>query len=125
MGKNRIPARMNKGQQMADNLRYLTRNGITPEYMQREVDKAYKRGQKSAIVVDSEFYLTTCYAAALLAVHEEFGFGHDRCLKMLGAMDRHVTYTITSDEIAQEVLDKLRIKLNFKGVLDDERIQEG
>lgn len=120
----KVPARMNKDQQVAENVRYLTRNGITMDYLKREVDKAFRRGQKSAVVVDSQFYMSTCYAAALLAAHEVLGAGHEQCLEFLHRMDHHVMYSLTSDELVQRVFDELGIKFNFKGVFEDERIEE-
>lgn len=62
------------------------------------------------------------HAAALLAAHEAFGFGHDRALRLMREIDQKVCYTIQTGEIAEEVMEKLGIKLVFSDPL--ERVRE-
>lgn len=135
MGKTKIPRRVNYAQQRAaddrarvEKLRQLCQNGITPGDMERAckmaAEDAFRRGKEKAVNELGEFFLKTCYAAALLAAHDEFGFGHDRCMKLLNRLDHHVTYSLTSDELVDEVFDKLRISIDFKKTLPDERIME-
>lgn len=120
----KIPARMTRDQERAATLRTLAQHGITPDYLMREVDKAYKKGRADGARTEAEYYLTTCYAAAVLAAHEVFGFGRERCLRLLRALDQQVTYSLTSQELAEEAVEKLGIRINFKGALDEERIGE-
>lgn len=136
MGKRgSVPRRIGYAQQREANdrareekLRQLCQNGITPRDMEEAcklaAEDAYKRGKAVAVNELGEFFLKTCYAAALLAAHDEFGFGHDRCMRLLNKLDHHVTYSLTSDELVDEVYEKLGISIDFKKALPDERITE-
>ena len=88
----------------------MCKNGITPMDVDNEaVDKLSDRIMK------------TCYAAFLLAAHEEFGFGHDRGMRLLHMADRHVIDTFASNEAIEEVFEKLKIRIQF---YEPERITE-
>lgn len=128
MGKNKVPRRIGFAQQRSDNLKKLCQNGITPLDVEKActaaAEKAFERGKRAAVNELSEFMLKTCYAAALLSAYDEFGFRHKRCMRLLNKMDYHVTYSLTSDELVDQVFEKVGIRINFKGVFEDERISE-
>lgn len=92
----------------------MIKNGITPDYVDRECDKAYNRGVNDGI----DFAMRLCYAAALLGANDAFGFGHKRGNALLHAMDYHVVYSLTSDEAIDEVFRRMGLKINFKEPLD-------
>lgn len=122
---NRADRRAKKKQQPRWNKRFtsdqrinaMCKNGITPQ----DVDNAYQRGYKEAITNVSDYCMKDCYAAFLLAAHEVFGFGHDRCLRLLRAADDRIVNSLSSDESIQEVFNKLGVSINF---YDPERITE-
>lgn len=122
---NRADRRAKKKQQPRWNKRFtsdqrinaMCKNGITPQ----DVDNAYQRGYKEAITNVSDYCMKDCYAAFLLAAHEVFGFGHDRCLRLLRAADDRIVNSLSSDESIQEVFDKLGVSINF---YDPDRITE-
>lgn len=87
----------------------MCKNGITP----RDVDNAYQRGYKEAIKNVSDYCMKDCYAAFLLAAHEVFGFGHDRCLRLLRAADDRICNSLASDEAIEEVFEKLGVRISF------------
>ena len=99
----------------------MCKNGITP----MDVDNAYQQGHTAGYneAVDklSDRIMKTCYAAFLLAAHEEFGFGHDRGMRLLHMADRHVIDTFASNEAIEEVFEKLKIRIQF---YEPERITE-
>ena len=80
----------------------MCKNGITP----KDVDDAYAQGRKDAINHVSEYVMKDCYAAFLLAAHEVFGFGHDRCMRLLRAADDRICNSLASDEAVAEVLKR-------------------
>lgn len=122
---NRADRRAKKKQQPRWNKRFtsdqrinaMCKNGITPQ----DMDNAYQRGYKEAITNVSDYCMKDCYAAFLLAAHEVFGFGHDRCLRLLRAADDRIVNSLSSDESIQEVFDKLGVSINF---YDPDRITE-
>ena len=110
-----VPAwqRQTKAQAMAS----LVKNGITPEYVDKECEKAKIEGYQQGV----EATMGLCYAAACLALNELHGFGHKRCKRVLKAMDDHVVYTLTTFDAMEEVFKRMGLKINFKGM---ERIEE-
>lgn len=95
----------------------MCKNGITP----KDVDEAYRKGYQDAIDRVSSYCLKDAYAGFLLAAHEVFGFGHDRCLRLLRAADEKVCTSLSSDEAVEEVFEKLGVRIEF---FQPERITE-
>lgn len=62
------------------------------------------------------------YAAIGIALHDLFGFGHKRILRVLQDVDRHVQNDFSSLESAEELLEKTGIRLNWGDPF--ERVQE-
>lgn len=89
--------------------RAMAKNGIT----QKDLDDAYNRGYNDAVDITTNFCLKDAYAAFLLAAHEEFGFGHARCKRLLYAADKKVVYSLSSEEAIDEVFKKLGLSINF------------
>lgn len=87
----------------------MVKNGITP----KDVDDAYARGKKDALHTVSNFVMKDCYAAFLMAAHEVFGFGHQRCMRLLRAADDRICNSLASDEAIQEVFDTVGVKIDF------------
>lgn len=96
----------------------MIKNGITPDYVDKECDKAYARGRDAGL----EFAMRLCYAAAVLGANDAFGFGHKRCNDLLQAMDHHVVYSLTSDDAIEEVFRRVGLKINLTESMD--RIEE-
>lgn len=96
----------------------LLKNGITP----KDLEKAWNDGVAAANRTMGDFYIRTCYAAAALAAHREFGFGAARVRKLLAAIDRIVLEELTSGEAIDKVFAEIGLRLEF----DDpfERITE-
>ena len=93
-------------------------NGITVNDLKENYDIGYKDGFKAA----GEPIVKGCFAAICLVLHEMHGFGRKRCCDVLNAVDRHMMYTLTTDEAIQEVWDTIGLHLEFNEPFD--RVQE-
>lgn len=114
---NRAQRRAKKKQQPRFDKRFtseqrinaMCKNGITP----KDVDDAYAQGRKDALHSVSEYCMKDCYAGFLLAAHEVFGFGHQRCMRLLLAADERICNSLASDEAIEEVFEKVGVKIDF------------
>ena len=93
-------------------------NGITVNQLKENYDNGFNDGFKAA----GEPIVKGCFAAVCLALNEKYGFGRKRCCEVLNAVDQHLLYTLTSDDVIEEVWQKMGLKLEFNDTFD--RIQE-
>lgn len=121
---NRADRRKNKKQlpkwqklPLDQRINAMCKNGITP----RDVDDAYQKGYKAGVDRASDFCLKDAYAAFIMAAHEQFGFGKERCRRLLYAADEKVATSLASDEAVEEVFKKIGVAINF---FDPQRITE-
>lgn len=98
----------------------MERNGITIEDVNRAANEGYQQG----IALAQEATMKACYAAMCLALKEIHGFGAKRCMEMLNAVDEKIVYSLTSEELIEQVFKDLGITINFKDEIPGERIQE-
>ena len=96
----------------------IEKNGITIDDLERE----YKKGFDSGFAKATEPVYKTMMAAIALALHELHGFGQKRIKDVLQCVDNHVMYSLTSTELAEEVLEKTGLEILFHETFD--RIQE-
>jgi hypothetical protein len=92
----------------------LVKNGITPDDLKKCREEGYQMGVESAVI--------QCYAALCLALNETFGFGRERVLRALKAVDEKVIFAIDSAEMCEEVFKRFGIRMDFKQGMD--RVQE-
>lgn len=92
----------------------LLKNGITPEDLEEEYKKGFDAGFRAAAPATFK----SIYAAVCMALHDLHGFGHDRCAKVLMAVDDHVANTLTSVELIEEAWKKTGLYLNFEEPFD-------
>lgn len=95
----------------------MMKNGISPKDLQEAYEQGYNEGVKRA----SDYSLKDAYAGFLMAAHEEFGFGHKRCKRLLYAADQRVVNSLASNEAIEEVFRKVGVSINF---FDPDRIAE-
>ena len=109
-----------RARRMADNEAFqrIQQNGITLE----DLKKAEDDGRRTGLELGVEESMKTCYAAFCLALHDEGGFGVARCREVLAAADERIRYAINSQELLDEVNEKLDLEFRFNGALEDERI---
>lgn len=68
--------------------------------------------------------MKTCYAAAVLALHDLEGYSTVRNTRFLRLMDKYVTDTLTSEEIMDDALEKAGVSINFRELFTEDRITE-
>lgn len=86
----------------------LLRNGITQEDLKRNYDIGFKDG------IHSTWSMT--FAACMLALSELYGFGQERCFRVLQKIYYHIQFTLDNAELVQEVYDRTGLEI----VLDDD-----
>ena len=96
----------------------LTQQGISPKDLKAEYDKGFEAGFKAA----AEPITKGCYAAVCLALKELHGFGHKRCMEVLRHIDDQLIYTMDGQELADRVLDEMKLEILMNEPLD--RVQE-
>lgn len=96
----------------------LEKNGLTLDDLSRE----YERGREEGFRQASMPIIQCCYAGICIALHDEFGFGTERCYRALKAVDKQILWTLHHSEQAEELLKKTGLVIDF----DDpfERIQK-
>lgn len=87
-------------------------------------EAAYQQGYEDGWKAACDYCMRTCYAAAVLALHDLEGYGTKRNTRFLRLMDNRVTETLTSEEIMDDALQKAGVAINFKAPFTEERIQE-
>lgn len=97
-----------RGLTREDKIKLLYKNGITAEDLKHDYQKGYTQGYSDGV----ESAMVTCYAALCLALNELHRFGRERCYRVMKAMDDKIIYNITSDEVAEEALQKMGIRFN-------------
>lgn len=90
-------------------LDHFYKNGITIADLQ----KAYDEGRHDALQERVTPLFQTFYSALCLALNEKHGFGSQRCYEVLMLTDHHIAQTLTSLEIAQEVLERLGLEIDM------------
>ena len=87
-------------------------------------EEVYRQGYEEGWKVACNFCMRVCYAAAAMAMHDIEGYSTRRNTRLLRAMDRYVTDTLTSDEIIDDAFSKAGVAINFKAPFEEDRVQE-
>ena len=87
----------------------LLQNGITPEDLKKEYDAGFEAGFGAS----AEPMIKSMYAAVLLAAHDVYGFGSKRGVRLLNAIDRALTDTLTSTELMEKVYADIGVEMDF------------
>lgn len=92
----------------------ISQQGISPQDLKRECDKAFDRG----FMLAAEPITKGCYAAVVLVLHELFGFGRERCMRVLRALDERLVLTMDGQEYADQVLSDIGVEIDFGEAID-------
>ena len=121
----------NRASRRAENKKKSRYQRMTPEQQEiarmkngissKDLEEAYNKGYNEGVRRASDYCLKDAYAGFLLAAHEVFGFGRDRCRRLLYAADDRVVNSLASDEAIDEVFEKVGVSINF---FDPDRITE-
>lgn len=92
----------------------LFKNGITDQDLQDSFKKGYRQGYHDKAWEIIRSY----YAATMLALHEEYGFGQDRCIRALKAIETKLVECISNQELVEEAEKQLKIEINMDEAID-------
>lgn len=92
----------------------LIRNGITLEDLRNE----YRRGHEDGMKESGVSIVKACYAGICIALHDEFGFGQERCIRALKAVDGKTLWALNHFELVDEVFRKTGIRMDFNDAFD-------
>ena len=108
-------------QRIADNAAFqrIQKNGITVEDMYNAENKAYADGVKAG----KDATVRICFAAICMSLHEMYGFGKDRCSKVLNDVYDKLTMALTSEDAIQEVYDTIGLEIHFSDDVTEEVVQ--
>ena len=110
---NSQPKRL-RGKTQAEVLNALMKNGLTPE----DIDRSFKEGFDAGFAAASPECTRTMFAAAALALREIYGFGADRCIKVLTAMNNHIINTLDSQDAIDRVFRDLKLEIQLNNPLE-------
>lgn len=116
MTRQQLRAQERHKQQMADRIDAFRKTNPL-------ADATYQAGYEMGWHVALAAAMKTCYAASVLALHDLEGYGEIRNVRFLQAMDEYVTTALTSEDIIDEALEKAGVRINFKEVFSDDRVQ--
>lgn len=87
----------------------IEHNGITAQ----DLDDAREAGRQEGFKQAAEPIIKCCYAGIILALHDEFGFGENRCFRAIKAVDEKIIWALNHSELCDEVLDKTGLILDL------------
>ena len=87
-------------------------------------EETFRAGFAEGSLAACNYAMKTCYAAAVMALHDLEGYSTKRNTRFLRAMDNYVTNTLTSEEIMDEALEKAGVVINFRDPFPEDRVQE-
>lgn len=87
-------------------------------------EEVHRQGYQEGWHAAMEFFMKTCYASSVRALHELEGYGRKRNKRFLQRMDWHIINTMTSEEAIDAALLEGGVELKFKETFPEDRIQE-
>lgn len=87
----------------------IEHNGITAQ----DLDDAREEGRQEGFKQAAEPIIKCCYAGIILALHDEFGFGENRCFRAIKAVDEKIIWALNHSELCDEVLEKTGLILDL------------
>lgn len=86
------------------------------------LEKAIAECEEKARTQAVDYTFRCIYAAVLLASQEVYGFGRKRAWRLIKRVDEIVCTTLDTEEIIQQVWEKMGLEINFREGVD--RIRE-
>lgn len=87
----------------------IEHNGITAQ----DLDDAREAGRQEGFKQAAEPIIKCCYAGIIIALHDEFGFGENRCYRAIKAVDEKIIWALNHSELCDEVLEKTGLRLDL------------
>lgn len=100
----------------------IEHNGIT----EKDLEESYEKGLRDGIHEAGLNITKCCYAAVCFALHDEFGFGAERCYRAVNAVDQRIVWALNHVELTDEVLEKTGLQIKFDEPFERvERVEKG
>lgn len=74
---------------------------------------AYNEGYKAGVEESGQKIIYRYYTATIMALHELFGFGQDRCLRTLRKIDECIIKHLTDDELVEATKKMVGIDIDM------------
>ena len=74
---------------------------------------AYNEGYKAGVEEAGQKIIHRYYTATIMALHELFGFGQDRCLRTLRKIDECIIKHLTDDELVEATKKMVGIDIDM------------
>lgn len=103
-----------RGRTTAELLNAMAKNGITAA----DYKKAYEDGYKQGVEDAGRMGCRSIYAAILIVLHEEHGFGKKRLINVLRKIDEKVQTCLAHLELIDEAFEKTGVELDFDQPID-------
>ena len=87
----------------------IEHHGITAQDLEDAREAGRQEGFKQAGLP----IIKCCYAGIILALHDEFGFGENRCYRAIKAVDEQIIWALNHSELCDEVLEKTGLQLDL------------
>ncbi len=87
-------------------------------------EETYRQGYEAGWHAACDYAMKTCYAAAVMALHDLEGYSTKRNTRFLRLMDKYVTDTLASEEIIDDALQKAGVAICFRAPFPEDRVQE-
>lgn len=126
--QRRLAAKKSKLQKAIDNMppgqaarvARMCQQGISPDDLKRNFDTGFNNGFKAAAAP----VIRSHYAATVLAAHELFGFGAERCARLLNRINDLMVETLTSEEMTQRAFDEVGVEIDWSDPFEKARKRE-
>lgn len=74
---------------------------------------AYNEGYKAGVEESGQKIIHRYYTATIMALHELFGFGQERCLRTLRKIDECIIKHLTDDELVEATKKMVGIDIDM------------
>ena len=75
---------------------------------------AYNEGYKAGVEESGQKIIYRYYTATIMALHELFGFGQERCLRTLRKIDDCIVQHLTDDELVEATKKLVGIEIDME-----------
>lgn len=96
------------------------KSGITQEDLKRTYKKGFDEGFRAAGMEITK----CCYAAIAIVVHEEYGFDSEKTIEAMRKVQDKVIYTFHHSELAEELMKKAGIEVDWNDEFQEIREAE-
>lgn len=96
--------------QVVNRLDSITQNDIT--------QAAYKKGFDDGVAESGSKIIHRYYTATMMALHELYGFGQDRCIRTLRKIDELIIKHLTDDELVEATKKTVGVEIDMDEGID-------